>query len=285
VLLVALLVLGAGGGGRAAVLAALLAGTIPLGLVLAVSWGVFPTLFAQFLMLLTMVIWVYVYPRLHERRTQALFAGALTLAYISYPTALMFLGMTWLLLIVILALRRDPALGPTFRSGIIAAVAALLLFYGWHIPVLLTRTLPEMISNRNNPNDSGDTITALEVFRTVTNGLIGQYGVLIVALAGGGAALLMTQRRSRRVEGARTLFLAWWMTYLPLALANGYIVTFILKHVLYMLPALAFLDGVLLGRLAQRRWGRVVAIAIVVLICCQGLMREVTEMLPSLNLR
>ena len=280
VLLVALLVLGAGGSDRAAVLAALLAATVPLGLMLAVSWGVFPTLFAQFLMLLAMVVWVYIYPKLHQLRMQVLFAGALTLAYISYPTALMFLGVTWLFLVVLLALRRDSAAGPTLRAGIIAAVAALVLFYGWHIPVLLTRTIPEMLHNRNNPTDSSDTITTLEVLRAITNPLIGQYGLLIIVLAGSGAVLLLTKTRSTKLIGTRTLILCWWITYLPLALANGYVVTLILKHILYMLPALAFLNGLLLGRMAQRRWGRVVAIAIVLLVCWQGLASELRAIIP-----
>lgn len=268
VLLVAVLVLQAGGGQRSALLAALLAAVLPLGLVLAVSWGVYTTLLAQCLMLLAFATWLHLRPRLHERRSQLLLAGVFTLAYLSYPTAVLFLGLTWALLLG-WCWRRDPAAGPTLRAGLLAAAAALLLYYGWHVPEIVGRTLPKMGERLAGGNDS---LSLNDLVGPIWPPLRQWYGWLLVALAGLGAGLLLaTPKRGGRVA-ATGLFAAWGLTYPLLALIDEHVATLILKQILYVLPLVALLAGLLLGRLATRRWGWVVALALVALVGWKGLL-------------
>ncbi|NJO05625.1 MAG: hypothetical protein HC876_08925 [Chloroflexaceae bacterium] len=115
VLLVGMLVLALGGNGRAAVYGGLLAAALPFGLRMMVSWGILPTLLAQCLSLLAVMVWLHLRPRLHKRWAQLVLGVCLAVAFIAYPTALVFLGTTGALLIALLALRRD--LRPCQRYG------------------------------------------------------------------------------------------------------------------------------------------------------------------------
>jgi hypothetical protein len=65
--------------------------------------------------------------------------------------------------------------------------------------------------------------------------------------------------------------LAWSATYPLMALMSRYVVTFILKDVLALLPFIALTGGVFLGHLLQRRIGRVVVAAIGAFVSWQGL--------------
>ncbi len=281
VVCVALLLLKAGRSGHTALLAALLAAVMPLGLELLVSWGLFPTLLAQCLVLLAMVVWLVVYPRLHTWPARAVLCAALTLAAVAYPTALLFLGTTWLLLVVLLALRRDAAARPALWAGMMAASLALLLFYGWHIPASLETTLP-MLAERldegagsGGGDGGGGGVSLLTLVRVVWEPLRAKYGLLVLGMAVGGAALLAVSRRPPiRSVPLHMLLLAWGLTSVPMALASAYVVTFILKDVLYLLPLLALLGGVLLAGLARRRVGVLVVAVLVALVAWEGLLLE-----------
>jgi hypothetical protein len=101
-----------------------------------------------------------------------------------------------------------------------------------------------------------------------------KFGALVPVLAGGGALLLALRRAGPRARYTRLLLLAWCAAFVPFALADEYIVTFILKHLVHLLPALAVLGGVLLGRLAQRRAGMLVCSALLALVLWQGVLLE-----------
>ena len=91
-LLAAALVILGGGGRRGALAAATLMGFLPFGLLVSVSWGLFPTLLGQCLALLAIVTWLWARPRLSRRRELWLVAAAMTLA-----SALLVLAATgWL---------------------------------------------------------------------------------------------------------------------------------------------------------------------------------------------
>jgi hypothetical protein len=275
VVLVGLLARLAGGSGRAAVMGAFLAAVFPVGLMFIVSWGILPTLLGQCLALLTLLLWLHLRPRLHKRRPWLLWTGLLTITFLSYPTALLFLGTTGALLLALLALRRDPATLPTLWAGVAALLLALLLFYGWHIPALFSETIPALLGSTAEGETAGfslrRTLEALWVQPA------DKYGWLVLALAGGGALLLAATRApNEQARYARLVLLAWGLAFVPLALADAYIVTFILKHLLHILPLLALLGGLLLGGLTRRRAaGRVVALVVLALMLWQGLVLEV----------
>ncbi len=274
VVLVALLVLAVGGGRRAAVLAAVLAGILPFGLQMIVSWGVLPTLLAQCLALLALVLWLHLRPHLHTWHARLLLAGVLTLAFLSYPTALVFLGTAGLVLVLVLALRRDPATLPTLQAGVLAVVLATLLYYGWHAPALLARTLPELFgvgapASASSTGSGGIDITIRRTVDAITLQPRAKYPAAVLALAAAGAALLVVRLRGvRRYAGA--VLLAWGLAYLPFALLDEYIVTLILKQVLWLLPLLAVLAGLVLGRWQQSRAGTLVGMLLLLWVGWQG---------------
>lgn len=270
---VALLIRQVGGSSRAALLGALLAATLPMGLMAAMSWGLFPTLLAQCCVLVTMVVWLRLYPSLHNRRAMLTFAALLTLAYVAYPTGLLFLGATWALLVVGLIIQRDASARPTLLAGIVAALGALFVFYGWHMPALVEKTLPTLVGRVASDGSSHTLPGIADILSTIWTPLRAKYGALVLGLSFGGGLLVLMQHTRPRSH-AKTLLLAWLLTYLPMALASEYVVTFILKDVLYMLPVLAILGGILLGTIARRRGGMVVALAIVVFVAWQGLLFE-----------
>ena len=276
VLLVALLVLQLTRSQRAAALAGLLAATLPLGLLAAVSWGLFPTLLAQCLMLLAMLVWLHLHPRLHERRPRRIFTATLAVAYLAYPTALLFLGTTWAILLVLLFITRDTAARPTLWAGLTALLIALVLFYGWHIPAMLQTTFPVLLEKMSSEGSGGEPLRLLDMWHAVWTPLVVKYGWLVMGLASGGALLLATRQKTENTrKGGTLLLIAWAATYPLMALTSEYVVTFILKDVLYMLPALAILGGLLLGKLAHYRMGKLVVTLLLAFIGWQGITLEI----------
>ncbi|NJN66604.1 MAG: hypothetical protein HC884_07750, partial [Chloroflexaceae bacterium] len=276
----------------------LLAGVQSLGVLAAMSWGIFPTLLAQALVLLAMVVWVQVGPHLHRRGAWVLFTVVLALAYLAYPSALLFLGLTWAILVVLLALRRDPSVLPTFRAGVVAGILALLLFYGWHLPALVSKTFPLLLARFSEKAPGGGVLSLSlgPLLNPAWVPLRDKYGFLLLAPAVGGAVLLASTRLGNNPpagsgatkdedkdagSGVPLLLLAWGLSYPLLALMNTYVVTFILKHVLYLLPALAVLAGLLLGRLSRYRWGGVVAVVLVALVFWEGVQAEFDAILHA----
>lgn len=304
VVLIALLVHYLGSSGRAAIMAAFIASTLPLGLLLIVSWGIFPTLLSQCLSLLSVVTWLHLRPRLHQRRAQLILAASIALAWLSYPTALAFFGTTLFLVLVLLVLQRDAATLPTLKACLLALLTVTLLYYGWHLPAMLGKTLPIVFGETADNNAGGTGFTLKRSLDALWVPLLAKYGWLVLGMAGGGALLLTirgtppggatsagmplpatqggatpagapydkTPHTTRRY--ACLFILAWCAAYIPFALADEYVVTLILKQVLHPLPMLALLGGVLLGQISQRRAGLVVAWAILLFIGWQGLLMD-----------
>ncbi len=276
VLLVAVLARWASGSGRAAVLAAFLAGMLPVGLMFLVSWGILPTLLGQFLSLLVLVLWLHLRPRLREWRAFVLLTGGLTLAFISYPTALLFLGTTGLLLLLALALQRDPATLPTLGAALAALALSFGLFYGWHVPSMVTETLPRLLGDASGGQlASGAGLSLQRTWDGLWLQLADKYGGLVLLLAGTGALLLATAHLDTRARYTRLVVVAWVGAFVPLALADEYVVTFILKHILHILPMLALLGGLLLGRLWRYPAGRAVALVVLAWVLWQAAVLEV----------
>lgn len=286
VLLVALLVLRAGLGSRAAAIAALLAATIPYGLWWAVSWGLFPNLLGQCLILLAAFVWLLM-ARTPRRGAWGWLAAAMTMAYLSYATSMMFLGVAWLLLLLLLAVRRDPALGPTFKAGALAALLAFALYYGWHAPALVRESLPAVMSalggsgrfsgaRAADPPPGLAQLTDILLFRydplLLLTALV---GALLLSLRWGRRAIHRAQHRptGASIDASRLalLMLAWVLVY-PIFAFFDYYVPLVEKHALHLLPALAILAGLLLARLARYRWGRIVTLALLALVIWQGLL-------------
>jgi hypothetical protein len=247
---------------------------LPVGIMFIVSWGILPTLLGQFLALLSVVLWLYLRPRLHERWAWLLLVACLSITFLSYPTALLFLGVTGCILLALLALQRDPATLPTLWAALVALVVAFVLYYGWHVPAMVSNTLPTLLGDLPGEAAAGEMFTWKRTWDALTLQLVDKYGVLVLLLAAGGALLLALRRVGERAHYARLVLFAWGAAFIPLALGDEYVVLFILKHVLHILPVLAIFGGLLLGWLARWRAGAVVAYAILALVFWQGLVLE-----------
>ncbi|MCU0492844.1 MAG: hypothetical protein MUD01_14730 [Chloroflexaceae bacterium] len=295
VLLIGCIAVLGGLGRRAAFFAALLLAIMPYGLWWAVSWGLFPNLLGQCLTLLAVAAWLRLYPRLHERRAQLLLAVTMTLAYLSYATSMMFLGVTWLLLLGLLALRRDQALGPTLRAGLWAALAATVLYYGWHVPALVSQSLPTLLGALGGSGElKGASESAAPPGLAQLIGVLPLRfdGLLLLLSACGGLLLLCGDRRretgdwgqhsalgrkAASVSRLRSpvpplggLLLAWCLVYPIFALVDYY-VPLVEKQAMHLIPAVALLGGLALAQLWRGRWGRLVASAILAFFTWQAL--------------
>lgn len=272
VLCITLLVKQAGASQRAAIIAALLASAMPFGLLMVASWGHLPTLLGQCLMLATMLAWLRLRDRLHERRVQVGITALMTLAFLSYTLVPMFLGITWVFFLVLLALRRDHATVPLLWSGLLAAAIAVALFYGWHIPPLLNKTLPALLHTAA-PSDTHSHVPVAHLVQAIWQPVAAQFNPLVLTSAGSGAVLLAvgTKKPAAHLVDMRLLCLAWVATYPFLALASTFMMTFNWKDVLYILPLVSILAGLFLGKLTQRRGGGIIAGAIVLLVFWYGM--------------
>lgn len=275
-LLVGMLVVKAGWSERAAVLAALLAAIAPFGLLLSVSWGLFPTLLGQCLSLLVVFLWLGLGHTRSSWRAVLVTAGVQAFAYISYPTALLFLGTTWCLFVGLLAVRRHPLAAPVLRSGLIGAALALVLYYGWHLPALVGQTVPAVLSGWS-ARPAGPSLSRATIVNALAQPLWINYGLpLLIVVAGGVASLIAGKFKHRRESAAEPLHLlalAWSLTYIPFALANIY-VPLIEKHTLHLLPIIAMLGGLCLANLSRRAWGGLLTCLILALILWQALSLE-----------
>jgi hypothetical protein len=273
-IVIGIMLLRMGMGGRSAVVGALLTGILSFGVLTAMSWGLFPTLFAQCWVLVAMTTWLYLRPRLHHRQPWLIVTAALTIAYLAYPTALLFLGLTWGWLVILLALRRDPATLPTLWATITAIVLALLLFYGWHLPAMLGKTLPTMLERVAARGGGGEPLQLDRIIGALWVQPYDKYSVFVLGAAAGGLLLLFAHHLPPHTRDGRRMVVAWLATYPLLAWASAFVVTFILKDVLYLLPLLALLSAVLFGKLLRRRRGKIVVGAVLLSLLWQTLSIE-----------
>lgn len=246
--------------GRAAVASALVAAMLPLGLMFLVSWGTLPTLLGQLFALTTALLWVQLRPRLHERRVWLVFAACLSITFLAYPTALLFLGLTGGLLLVGLTWRHDSATRPTATAAAAALLAAFGLYYVWHLPTMVSRTLPTLVGGGIADEVGGGGLDVGRLVGALVAQPIEKFSLLLVLLAVGGALLLLLNPVPRgTARDARLVLACWALAYIPMALADELVLTFILKHLLHLLPVVAAGVGVLLAWLSPSRAGRLVA--------------------------
>lgn len=283
VLLVGILIRLAGGTARGMVIGALLAGSSHFGLLAAASWGLFPTLLAQMLVLFALAFWAWCAPSLHERWGWGGLTIVLTLAYLAYPTGFLFLGLTWSIALILLMFQRQWIVWKwSLVAGALAGCCAVVLFYGWHIPAMVEKTFPMLIERfvEQAPGRAADPLTFRALFDPIWWPLYAKFGPLVLSAAGGGGLLLLLAthpwpsaadpRHTARIRQMRTLIASWLLTYPFLALASAYVVTFIVKDVLYMLPAVAVCGGIFLGQIARYRVGKLVTGIMILLVGWEG---------------
>lgn len=283
VVLVGLIVLAAGGSRRTAMLSSLLIAIHPFALVVVTSWGIYTTLLGQCWTLLTCFLWLIWRPRLAERRIQIAIAGAMLAAFLSHPAILLLFASLWLLFSALLLIRRDPIWKPSAMIIVYASIAAFLLYYGWHTPELIRRSLPTVF----NALSGGQALNTDAKVSEIEAGtgvvwpmLLEMYGRWLLSVAGLGALLYAKQLWDQRGAERTSLqtsnrfylglfLLVWLLIYPPFAFIDAR-VALNYKHVLFMIVPIAILVGWLYGTIARFAAGRLLVGVSMAMIAWQG---------------
>lgn len=263
--------------------AALLLAIHPFALVVVTSWGIYTTLLGQCWVVFSCFLWLIWRQRLAERRIQLAIAGAMLAAFLSHPAVLLLFASLWLLFIGLLLIRRDPLWKASTLIIVYAAIAAFLLYYGWHIPELIRRSLPtvfEALSGGRALNTDAK-VSAIEAGAGVVwPMLLEMYGRWLLSVAGLGALLFAKQLWDQRTTEQLTLqasnrlylgllLLVWLLIYPPFAFIDAR-VALNYKHVLFMIVPISILVGWLYGTIARFAAGRLLVGVSIIWIAWQG---------------
>lgn len=264
------------GRGTAGVIAALLYTVTPLSY-LILSYGSYPTLFAQFLSLLAFLTLLYADERLARPPIFALFVALLTLSLLAYPVVAAF--NVCVLGLFALVRWRAMGKGTGARQSLLiiggttlAAVLAFALYYGQYLWITL-RSVGTMSSEQPRAKDAlalgllGQPWHIANV--AFQNLVVGRLFVLLaLAILGG----ILLQRAAPDDESRRGWhLLACWMVILPLFVIVDSYVELLLKPLFYTMAPIAILGGIGFVWLWRRGqvW-RIVAVLACVAITAQA---------------
>jgi hypothetical protein len=269
--LVAYAVLKRIGMGKAGVVAALLYAVTPLSY-LILSYGSYPTLFAQFLSLLTFAVVLFAGERLGRPSAFTLFAVVLTLSLLAYPVVAIFtacvLGATgwwWWCATRDREARRRALLLPL--GVLIASAVAFAVYYAQYVRIVLgsVHTLTGQTAANRGYLDGGLRGIPWHVASVVAHNVDVGHLYLLLPLAIAGVVLMYRCRTSETTPTSRLLCV--WLLVMPaFTLVDAYI-DLLLKPLFYTMVPVAIFAGVAVGGLWDRgKMGRVLAVC-----CCAAI--------------
>jgi hypothetical protein len=263
------------GMGAAGVVAALLYTVTPMSY-LILSYGSYPTLFAQFLTLLTFAVVVLAKERWTRPGIIAVFVALLALSLVAYPVVAIFnvcvlgaIGAWWWRHPPDTATRRTT---PLILLGMLTAgIVAFVGYYMQYVAVVLhsVHTLTGETAQRRGYLDGGVAGIPAHLLAVIANTIDVGHLYVLLPLAGTGVVLL---RRSGGGEMRRTWQFLWlWLLILPVfTLVDAYI-DLLLKQLFYTMVPVAIFAGVAIVWLWQHgRYARVVAVLCCVAIAAQA---------------
>lgn len=264
------------GRGAAGVVAAFLYTVTPLSY-LILSFGSYPTLFAQFLTTLAFTVLLFAGQRLDHPGAFSAFVLILTLSLLAYPVVAVFntcvlatfgLWRWWQA-----TETRERRLSVLAPAGL--ALAALLAFFAYyihHVQVTLAsiRTLTGGTTQQPETASSGLFDAPGQILSVIVKNIM--VGNLLILLVVAGAGAILMRRELAGEEARRTwqlLFL--WLLILPVFVPANAFVELLLKPLFYTMLPVAMFGGITIVWLWQRsRWGQVAAIACCVAIAAQA---------------
>ena len=262
--------------GTAGIVAAFLYTVTPLSY-LALSYGNYPTLFAQFLTVIAFVLLLFTWHRLDRIGVFALFTLILALSLLAYPVVAIF-NMCVLVAFGFwrwqqetgTAEKRRALLIPT--SAILAALLAFVSYYVQYVKVTLdsVRTLGTSTAENRGYTEGGLLGAPWHITTVIAKNIaVGNLlNLLIIAIAG----VVVAYRTLPNTEGRRTWqFLLLWLLIMPIfTLADAY-VDLLLKPLFYTTVPVALFGGVAVVWLWRRgRIGQAAAILCCVAITAQA---------------
>jgi hypothetical protein len=235
-------------------LAALLYAFIPLAY-RAFAYGILPTIFAQWLaaLLLVLVLW------LSGRKWGWLtWIGAVllaTLVLLSFPTIALFVALVVAAYSVLLALRKQPAepRGPasSVRWILVLAIAgaiSLVAYYGLYAEAVVASAVA-LVAPRAGQETARWPGGWAELVAWTSDYVVTLLPILLAAF--GLLLLLVTRRRSVPATQA-LLLLTLWIAIAPVFFVANYRVDMIGKHLFFTMLPVTVLGAALLGRVVRR---------------------------------
>ena len=257
------------GMGTAGVVAAYLYTVTPLSY-LALSYGNYPTLFAQFLSAIAFAILVFAGYRLDRWPVFAVFTLVLTLSLLAYPVVALF---NVCVLVAFGLWRWRAAVDPRERrrsllipvSAIVASILAFVSYYVQYVSVTLrsVRTLGTSTAESRGYTAGGLPGAPWHITTVIAKNI--QVGNLLVLLVITVFGVVLWRRAVADDAGRRTWqFLLLWLLIMPVfTLVDAY-VDLLLKPLFYTMAPVAIFGGVAIVWLWRRgRIGQAVAI-----LCC-----------------
>jgi hypothetical protein len=264
------------GRGTAGVIAAVLYTVTPLSY-LALSWGNYPTLFAQFFTALAFGVVLFAGERLHRPAIFAAFVALLALSLLAYPVVAVF-DVCVLTGVGLWRWWREPEPASRRRALLLplgAALASLVAFVAYYVQYLRVtldslHTLGGSTAEARGYTEGGLWGAPWHIITVVTKNLhVGDLFVLVpLAILG---AVVFYRTRATEEERRAWQFLFAWLLIMPVfTLADAY-VDLLLKPLFFtMLPVAAF-GGIATVWLWRRgRLGQALAILCVLAITAQA---------------
>jgi hypothetical protein len=257
------------GQGTAGVIAAFLYAVTPLSY-LALSWGIYPTLFAQFFAALAFAVVLFAGDRLHHPALFAAFVVPLSLSLLAYPVVAVFnvcilvgVGVWQWWHATERAAKRRALLLPL--GAALASLIAFLAYYIQYVRVTLDslRTLGGSTAASRGYTDGGLRGAPWHIITVFTKNIY--VGNLFVLLTLAIVGVIVYRRISVTEEDRRAwlLFLAWLLIMPVFTLADAY-VDLLLKPLYYTMLPVALFSGIAVVWLWRRgRLGQALAI-----LCC-----------------
>jgi len=257
------------GMGTAGIVAALLYTVTPLSY-LALSYGNYPTLFAQFLTVVAFALLLFAGQRLDRIGVFVLFTFILTLSLLAYPVVAVF-TLCVLVAFGLWRWRQETDAAEKRRALLIpisAVLAALLAFFAYYIQYVRVtlqsvRTLGTSTASSRGYTEGGLRGAPWHITTVIAKNI--EVGNLLVLLAVAIAGIVLWRRTLPDNEERRTWqFLLLWLLIMPVfTLADAY-VDLLLKPLFYTMVPVALFGGVAVVWLWQRgRIGQAAAI-----LCC-----------------
>lgn len=260
------------GMGTAGVVAAFLYTVTPLSY-LALSYGNYPTIFAQFLTVIAFVLLLFAGQRLDHGGVFALFTFILTLSLLAYPVVAVF-NMCVLIAFGLWRWRQERDSAEKRRallvcaSAVLAALLAFVSYYMQYVRVTLqsVRTLSTSTAERRGYTAGGLLGAPWHIATVIAKNI--EVGNLLILLVIAITGVVLSYRMLPDDAGRRTWqFLLVWLLIMPLfTLVDAYI-DLLLKPLFYTMVPVALFGGVTVVWLWRRgRVGQVAAI-----LCCAAI--------------
>ena len=264
------------GMGTAGIVAALLYTVTPLSY-LALSYGNYPTIFAQFLTIAAFALLLFAEQRLDHIGVFILFTFILTLSLLAYPVVAVF-NMCVLVAFGLWRWRQETNTREKRRallipaSAILAALLAFVSYYIQYVRVTLqsVRTLGTSTAASRGYTEGGLRGAPWHITTVIAKNI--EVGNLLVLLAVAIAGVVLWHRTLPDNEGRRTWqFLLLWVLIMPVfTLADAY-VDLLLKPLFYTMVPVALFGGVTVVWFWRRgRIGQAAAILCCVAITAQA---------------